>query len=263
MKNSIIAVAALVVTLTLIFMGGIGHDSLKPKDTLVLATDAGYAPFEVVDEQGNVVGFDIDVAEALAEGLGKKLKVVQAQFDSLILGLKKGKYDLIMAGFSITPQRRQEIALIPYHGEGVTHVTLAFWQHAPDGLNTLEEVPHVAGSTIAVLQGSWQEMLIRQLSGISPRSFATNTELIMEIKYGKSNAALFETHIFQVMQQQIPDLQGVTLSLPPGYDVGGVGIGINPMKEDLIQEVHQAVTELKATGRLTELEHKWFGGEHS
>src|SRR5688572_6002780 len=75
---------------------------------LVLGTNAGYPPYESVNANGDVEGFDIDVANAIAKKLNRKLVVKDMSFDALILALKQDKFDIIMSGISITAAREKE-----------------------------------------------------------------------------------------------------------------------------------------------------------
>src|SRR3989338_10384640 len=114
------------------------------EDTLVLCTNSTYPPYESIDKNGNSVGFDIDMASAIAKQLGKKLRILELPFDSMILTLEQGKCDFIMAGMSITPSRQKEILMIPYQGEPVKSYYLLFWKQNPVGMDALK------GKTIAV-----------------------------------------------------------------------------------------------------------------
>ena len=240
-----------------------GQPTITSENTLVIATQAGYAPYESVDGNGKVVGFDIDIAQAIADLLGKKLRVTQSQFDSLIIGLKQGKHDLIIAGISITPDRLKEIAMVPYHGEEITDVALVFWKEIPETLNNLEKIAASDRPTITVMQGTWQELFLRQVPGIVVRPLEGNADLIMDLKYGKTSAVLFETHVAEVLKQQVPELQLVTVPLPQNHIVLGEGIGIRKEDTVFIQQVDAAVEQLNSDGTMAALEAKWFGGSES
>src|SRR5690606_29652193 len=84
---------------------------------LIVGTNPKYPPYESIDAQGNVQGFDIDLGRALAHKLGKKIEIRELSFDALILALKQGKIDIILSGMSITSSRQKEIIMLPYQGE--------------------------------------------------------------------------------------------------------------------------------------------------
>lgn len=80
----------------------------KKNDTLVMVTEAGFAPYEYY-ENGEIVGVDIDIAKEIASSMGKKLEVKDVAFDSIINELKSGKADMALAGMSITEERLKEV----------------------------------------------------------------------------------------------------------------------------------------------------------
>ena len=80
----------------------------KDENTLVLVTEAGFAPYEFY-ENGEIVGVDIEIANEIANEVGKKLVVKDIAFDSIVNELKSGKADFAAAGMSITPERLKEV----------------------------------------------------------------------------------------------------------------------------------------------------------
>ncbi len=80
----------------------------KKNDTIVMVTEAGFAPYEYY-EDGKIVGVDIDIAKEIANAVGKKLEVKDVAFDSIINELKSGKADFAAAGMSITEERLKEV----------------------------------------------------------------------------------------------------------------------------------------------------------
>ena len=85
-------------------------DAIKQKGKLVVATSPDYAPFEfqsLVDGKNQVVGADIDMAQAIADELGVKLEISSMSFDNVLTSLQTGKADLAIAGISATDERRE------------------------------------------------------------------------------------------------------------------------------------------------------------
>ena len=78
-------------------------------EELVMGTNAEFEPFEFHNDANEVVGFDIEVAYEIADNAGKKLKIEDMNFDSLIPALQSGKVDLVIAGMSVTEERLQNV----------------------------------------------------------------------------------------------------------------------------------------------------------
>jgi arginine transport system substrate-binding protein len=225
------------------------------QDTLVLATNANYPPYESVDQQGNHIGFDIDVAHALAKQLGKKLVIKDMTFDALILALKQGKCDLVMSGISITPSREKEMAMVPYQGEAATSLTLLFWEKATPGVKALSDLQ---SRTVAVQSGTYMENYLNKFKEVTPKALDSTVELIMDIKHGKSAAALVEPRIASEVMPKHVQLKRIDFALPEEDWVLGNGIGIKKGNTELINDIKNAIAALKSDGTLKGLEEKWF-----
>ena len=94
---------------------------IKSKGTLIVASDATYAPNEFVAEDGHtVVGMDPDLMKALGEVMGVKVNVVNATFDTIIPGLAAGKYDVGASSFTDTKERQKTVDFVTYFTAGVS-----------------------------------------------------------------------------------------------------------------------------------------------
>lgn len=94
-----------IIILVIFFVSGC---SAKDKDTLVLATEAGFSPYEFY-QGSKIVGVDIDIAREIAKDMGKELVVKDVSFDFLINEIKSGKADFAAAGISITDERKKQV----------------------------------------------------------------------------------------------------------------------------------------------------------
>ncbi|AAF38132.1 transporter substrate-binding domain-containing protein [Chlamydia pneumoniae] len=218
----------------------------------IVGTNATYPPFEYVDAQGEVVGFDIDLAKAISEKLGKQLEVREFAFDALILNLKKHRIDAILAGMSITPSRQKEIALLPYYGDEVQELMVV----SKRSLET-PVLPLTQHSSVAVQTGTFQEHYLLSQPGICVRSFDSTLEVIMEVRYGKSPVAVLEPSVGRVVLKDFPNLVATRLELPPECWVLGCGLGVAKDRPEEIQTIQQAITDLKSEGVIQSLTKKW------
>ena len=115
-KKYIIAIFAVAILGT-IFVKHFQATEKPSQETLIIGLQSGYPPFEFMDTTGKIVGFDVEIAEIIAEKLQKTLVIKDMEFEGEILSLKQGKIDLIISGMNITPSRLKEILMVPYHGE--------------------------------------------------------------------------------------------------------------------------------------------------
>lgn len=89
--------------------------------TLTMATNAEFPPYEY-KEGDNVVGIDAEVAQAIADKLGMKLEIVDTKFDAIIPGVQSGKYDMGMAGMTVTPEREQSVSFSDSYATGIQSI---------------------------------------------------------------------------------------------------------------------------------------------
>ena len=126
--------------------------AVKKKGTLTVAADATYPPNEFTAPNGKtVIGMDADLAVVLTKVMGLKAKVVNAPFDSILPGLKAGKYDLGMSSFTDTKEREKTVDFVTYLVTGTE-----FYVKAKGGptINTLADL---CGHTVAVEKGTTQQ----------------------------------------------------------------------------------------------------------
>jgi polar amino acid transport system substrate-binding protein len=123
----------------------------KSKGTLTVASDASYAPMESVGKDGKTVeGVDPDLASALGQAMGLKVNVVNAGFDSILPGLKSGKYDMGMSAFTDTKEREQTVDFVTYFSAGTS-----FYVKAQGGLQ-IQGLADLCGKKVAVEKGTTQ-----------------------------------------------------------------------------------------------------------
>jgi ABC-type amino acid transport substrate-binding protein len=231
---------------------------LTRSETLVIGTSSGFPPYEVLDDHGNLVGFDIDVAHVLAKQLNKKLVLKDMSFDALVLALKQGSIDIALAGISITDAKLKEIALVPYQGEAFTYIPLLFWQKIPDGVTTITDIKKLANKMVAIQAGTIEEEFLSHYDFLMLKSLENVADLIMDIKYGKSLAFCVDPAVAQSLMQQVHELHMLKVPLKDNEKAHGQGIGIAKTNTTLIANVKNVVSELKQQGIITALENKWF-----
>lgn len=218
-----------------------------------MGTNATYPPFESINEQGKVVGFDIDLAYALGEKLGKKVKIQEFAFDALILNLKNHRIDVLLAGMSITPSRSKEIIMIPYFGKDIKKLVLVTAKS--EGRSSSCSLSKF--SSVAVQTGTFQEDYLRTVPCVNVRSFDSTLEVLMEVVHGKTPAAVLEPSIACSVLKDFPNLSATCFDLPESHWVLGYGLGIAPDQKELANQVTRALQELRQDGTLFKLETKW------
>lgn len=96
-------------------------DTNTDTKTLTMVTNAEFPPYEY-KEGDEVIGIDAEVAKAIADKLGMKLEIVDTKFDSIIPGVQSGKYDMGMAGMTVTPEREESVAFSDSYATGIQSI---------------------------------------------------------------------------------------------------------------------------------------------
>lgn len=259
-KKYIIAIFTVAI-LGIIFVKHFQANEKPSQETLIIGLQSGYPPFEFMDTTGKIVGFDVEIAEIIAEKLHKTLVIKDMEFEGEILSLKQGKIDLIISGMNITPSRIKEILMVPYHGEEATSLSLIFWNVIPSGINSIEDIALLPNPTISVESGAIPEMYMNRYANIKAKSFQGALGPLMDVKYGKSVANLVEPDVAEFLKKQHPEIKILNVPLPKEEIIMGFGIGIKKENQEFFQQIQTIIQDLKTSGRLKQLEDKWFKGE--
>ncbi len=260
LKKYFLSILAMALVLGLVAAKPFSSGEPSEQDVLVVGLQSGYPPFEYMDTQGKIVGFDVDVAGLIAEKLEKVLVIKDMDFEGEILSLKQGKIDLIVSGMNITPSRLKEILMVPYHGEAATSLTLMFWNDIPAGVHSLEDIAGLSNPTVSVESGAIPEAYMTRHKNIEAKSFQGALAPLMDVKYGKSIANLVEPDVAEYLKTQHSEIKLLSVPLPKDEAVLGFGIGVKKESQELFNQVQQVIHELRASGELKLLEDRWFKG---
>ena len=234
-------------------------ESTVPK--LVVGTDANYPPYESVNEEGELEGFDIDIAKHLGLELGKEIEFEQLGLDALILALSQGKVDIIIGGMSITPSKEKKIAMVPYQGELVKEFVLLFYKKIPAGAKKLNFFRKYQ-DPIAVEAGNVIENYLQKIGFENVKALNGTQDLILDVMNKKSVAGILEPHIADEIIAAKPEFKALKIPLKKEDWVLGNGIGIKKSNKILQEKIKKAVAKLKANGIIEKLEEKWFKGNN-
>jgi len=235
----------------------ISFTSAIAKD-LVVGTTSGYAPYVSINTDGEYEGFDIDIAKALADKLGRRLVIKDfGSMPALILAIKQNKADVLIWSISITQERQKQMTMIYYQGEKTTSLPLLFWGGIPDNIKSLEDMATNPNAVISVEAGSFQENVLLSVARLTLKQVDKVSDAILELKYGKSQAALVDNSQKISYMERFPKLKSLTINLPESKQSMGNGICLNSKNGDLIVAIQKAVNELFKEGTIANLEAKW------
>lgn len=223
----------------------------QKKDLFRWAADAeGNAPYIFVDPRNptsDLIGFEVDIANAIAEVLGKKPVFVQNQWDGLIPGLGRGDYDVAINGLEITEDRKQVVSFsIPYY---VTYEQLVVMKPTED-INALSDC---VGKTVGALKNSLAERILLAKGGIIVKSYEGEINAFTDMKNGRLDAVLVDAPIAIYYAEPDPMLKLV------GQPIGEVTYGVVMKKKDtlLLNQINSAILSMRDSGKLREIYERW------
>lgn len=235
----------------------ISRSTKRADDTLTVGMFV-WAPFMTINTNGDYEGFDVDIAQELAKRMGKKLEIQDlGSLAPCFLALQQNKIDMIISDLDITEQRLTKLDLIQYTGEKVTSFDLVFWNNIPAGINTIEDLRAMPDAVVCAEAGSAQERFLDSCSYITKKPMGAVTDMILDIKYGKSLATILEPRIAARFKKAEPTLKTLSVPLPSAFQVFGEGIGISKKRPELSAKVTTIIAQMKADGTLPALEKKW------
>jgi polar amino acid transport system substrate-binding protein len=193
------------------------------------------------------MGFEWELAEALAAKMGVKARMVQNQWDQLIPALERGNFDIILNGLEITPQNQQRIGLsLPYFAYAQQIVT----RLDTGGLTNLEDCK---GKRVGVLSYSAAQRLVEKMGEANMVIYPGNVESFRDLKAKRIDAVVLDLPIALFYAKPDPDLKCSGEPFAPGY----YGIGLRKEDATLMAAVNQAITELGADGTLERIYRKY------
>jgi polar amino acid transport system substrate-binding protein len=207
------------------------------------------APYVFQDpaDPTKLVGFEVDLIEALAAELGMTTVFVQNQWDGLIPGLNRGEYDLAINGIEITPDRSQEVAFSkPYY---LTFEQLTVRQGST-GLATLSDC---RGKVVGTLHASLAERMLQAEGSVDIRTYEDEVSAYQDLALGRLDAVLLDYPIALYYAAPNPSLAQV------GEPIGQLSYGIAMRKEDveLVNQINAALERLVVSGKWAEILAKW------
>ncbi len=214
--------------------------------TVRMGTEGAYPPFNFVNDNGEIDGFEREVGDELCARANLECVWVTNEWDSIIPNLTSGNYDTIIAGMSITEERDQ-----------VIDFTQEYFPPDPSRYMVLADAELSDGAVVAAQTATIQAGYLAS-TGYTLVEFATADETIAAVRSGEADAVLADASFLA----EIVDASNGELAFTgdPVSIGGGVGIGVRESDGELKDKLNAAIDSMKADGTLSALIAKWFDG---
>ena len=218
---------------------------------LVMGTNAEFPPFETRGgaNGAEIVGFDVEVAQAIAAKVGLPLKIEDMKFDSLLPALSAGKVDLVLAGMTITDERSQNVDFsTPYYKATQVVLILA-------GSPIPQTKEDLKGVKIAVQLGTTGDGAAVEIAGQdNVRQFTSAMDAVVELMNGKVECVVIDEQPAIQFAKKNPELMLVR----PQFDDEFYGVAVKKGNAELLAKVNEALAEIVADGRYDQFVDRWM-----
>lgn len=238
----------------------------KNENELIMATDADFPPFEYLDDYNNIVGFDIDIAEAIAEKLGLVLTIKDMSFKDIVDSVEDGRCDIGMAALTVNEERKQQVSFSNTYASGTQSIII----RENSVYNKLEKFYSsfdTLGNPIAV-RSDVKVGVQEETTGDTYASkdavnwgfgdnnvlrYKTGEEAVQALKDGKISAVVIDTGF----AKSIVDGDNELKMLESEYAREDYAICVGKNNTDLLGKINTALSELREDGTLDDIYAKY------
>ena len=216
---------------------------------LTFAMEPSYPPFETTNEKGEIIGFDVDVANAICQEIQVTCKFKSETFDSLIPSLKAKRFDAAISAIDITNARAKQVLFSDaYYDSSASYVALK-------GKATLE-----SAKNIGVQNGTtFQQYTVAETKQYSPKSYASLQNAILDLKSGRIDIIFGDTAVLADIISKEPEIQFIGEKVTnKKYFGNGLGIAMHKSNKDLAAQLNKGLAAIKANGEYQKIYDKWM-----
>lgn len=222
------------------------------------ATEPSYPPFESVAANGQIIGFDVDIAKALCHQMQVECTFNNAPWDSLIPSLKLGKYDVLIGAMGITPERQKQVDFTnSYYENTATFV-------APKKEKLVISAEGLKGKTIGTQAGTTFINYLQSTYGktIHINGYPSQEQAFLDLKSGRVDAIIGDTPLVEHWIKEAGNDQYEIIGEPISdkeFFGPGNGIAVKKGNSELLAKLNAALATIKANGSYNKILHTWFG----
>jgi ABC-type amino acid transport substrate-binding protein len=247
------AMLAFSFVLTPVAQAGDTLDRVVKNKVLVVGMSGDQPPMNMENRQGELMGFDVDLAQALANAMGATLEIAPMSFGDLTKALDKGDVDMVISGMAITAERSRTASFVgPYmmSGKSILATRTALEQIASGGIAATDV-------KLAALKNSTSATFVREAAPNAELVEVSNyDEAINMVKSGAVAGMVADAPVCQLQVLRNPDAGLVTLEKP--LTVEPFGIAVSAEDPEFLNLVQNYVGAYERTGLLTKLRQKWL-----
>ena len=251
-------------------------------DKIRIGTEGAYPPWNSKDASGKLIGFEVELAWTLCRYIGQQCEIVEQDWDGMIPALIMRKFDAIMAGMSITDERKKAINFSQGYADEVASLAVMKGSNL-EGMQTSEGInltkksgavkkdlktitQALAGKTVCVQTATIHQNFLESgdVGKVNVRTYKTQDEVNLDLASGRGDVALAAAVAFTDYAEKSKNpvvLVGPTFS--GGAFGNGVGVGIRKDDTELLKAFNSAINKARKNGDISRIATKWFGFDAS
>ena len=218
---------------------------------LIMSTNAAFPPYEMTTDSGEFEGIDIETAQAIADKLGLELQIDDMDFDAALLSVQQGKADIVMAGVTVTDERKAVMDFSDSYATGIQSVIV------PEG-SDIASVDDLAGKKIGTQRGTTGYLYCSDDFGEDAVvAYDNGLTAVQALNNGQVDAVVIDNEPAKAYVESNPGLK----ILDTSYAEEDYAIGMAKGNTALLEAVNAALEELKADGTLQAIVDKYIKAE--
>ncbi|NOZ70689.1 MAG: transporter substrate-binding domain-containing protein [Chloroflexi bacterium] len=227
---------------------------LPKVEKITVGTNAEYPPFESVDEGGNIIGFDIDLMNAIAKAAGFEVEFVNTRWDGIFVALASGEFDAVISAATITDERKQTVDFsAPYFNAGQTLAVKIG--------SDIKSVDDLSGKRVGVQLGTTGDIWASENTDAEVVRYDEITLAFQALAQGDIDAVINDAPTSAAIIKANPEM-GVTIVGEP-FTEEFYGIAVNKNRPEVLAAINAGLATVRATGEYDEIYNKWFGVEEA
>lgn len=228
-----------------------GKSSSDKTETLVMGTNATFPPYEYVDDNNKIVGIDAEIAQAIADKLGMKLEIKDMEFDSLIPAVKSDSIDVVLAGMTVTDERKQSVDFSDSYSTGVQVIIVK------EG-SDIKSADDLKGKKIGVQSGTTGDSYCTTDFGQeNVKQFSNGSLAVAALANGQVDCVVIDN---EPAKNYVAANTGLKI-LDTEYITEDYAIAVSKDNPDLLKKINTALKELKEAGKIDEIVGKYIKAE--
>lgn len=226
-----------------------GELKLVEEGKLIVSTNAEFPPYEYYDAN-EIVGIDIEIAQAIADKLGLELEVKDGAFDAIIAEVVSGKADIGIAGMTVTDERKQNVDFSDSYATGTQVIIVK----EDSGIKSAADLE---GKSIGVQLGTTGDIMATDIKDSKVEQYNKGMDAVQALSQGKIDAVIIDSEPAKFYEKEVSGLK----ILDEAFAVEDYAIALKKGNTALQSKINEALKELKAEGKIDEIIGKYIKAE--